>query len=121
MVLLLFVQALHLVKKPAIPDGPPENMLVEQTLFGEVDHTNEVADLEIEEEVEHEMDYREMEEETIIEEQIIDPTNSDSPPLVVENPVIADGFEWIEWPTGSGQNYFRAESSEEEWKRWPVE
>ena len=46
MVLLLFVQALHLVKKPTVPSGPPESMLVEQELFDEVDHTDVVVDMQ---------------------------------------------------------------------------
>jgi hypothetical protein len=44
-----------------------------------------------------------------------------APPLVVENPIISDGFEWVEWPEGSGQNYFRGVGTTDEWQTWPVE
>ena len=41
--------------------------------------------------------------------------------LIVENPIISDGFEWVEWPDGSGQNHFREVGSTDEWKSWPIE
>jgi len=116
MVLLLFIQALQLVKKPPMPVGPPESMLAEQKMFDELDHTSEVIhssdDFVIpEEEIEQPL---EIENEPPITESL-------TPPKVIDSTTISDGFEWIEWPEGSGQNHFRAEGTQEEWQSWPVE
>ena len=48
---------------------------------------------------------------TDIDELETEPT---SPPNVVDNVTISDGFEWVEWPEGSGQNHFRPEGTQEE-------
>ena len=116
MVLLLFVQALHLVKKPMVPAGPPESMLVEQELFDEVDHTGVVVDEQEDFEIETERRVNSLPESEVSGTQEVK-----GPPLVVENPVISDGFEWVEWPESSGQNYFREVGTTDEWKTWPVE
>jgi hypothetical protein len=116
MVLLLCIQALHLVKKPALPPGPPESMLVEQELFDEVDHTDVVIDAKD--------DFNTVVEDDPIlspERKDLDHPQEEGPPLIVEKPIISDGFEWVEWPEGSGQNHFREVGSTDEWKAWPVE
>ena len=111
MILLLFIQALHLVKKPVIPSGPPESMLAEQSLFEAVDFTNDIT--EGGDEINNEPP-------STTGFEINDSPNI-KPPLVVEKSTISDGFEWIEWPEGSGQNYFRAEGTQDEWQPWPIE
>jgi hypothetical protein len=116
MVLLLFVQALHLVKKPTVPLGPPESMLVEQELFDEVDHTDVVVDMQ------EDFDLTSKESMNPLPESEVSGTQEPKwPPLVVENPIISDGFEWVEWPESSGQNYFRGVGTTDEWQTWPVE
>ena len=45
----------------------------------------------------------------------------DSPPTEIENTTKKEGFEWVEWPQGSGQNFYRPESTGGEWRKWPVE
>ncbi len=111
MIMLLFIQALHLVKKPIMPAGPPESMLAEQSLFEAVDFTADITE----------------KGEEIISESVStidaenDNTHSTSPPAAVDNLTISDGFEWVEWPEGSGQNHFRAEGSQDEWQQWPIE
>ena len=116
MVLLLFIQALQLVKKPPIPAGPPESMLAEQKMFDDLDHTSEVM---------HSSDNFSLPEEErdvpleVDDEQI--EIESASPPKVVENATISDGFEWIEWPEGSGQNHFRPEGTQDDWQSWPIQ
>ena len=116
MVLLLFVQALHLVKKPTVPSGPPESMLVEQELFDEVDHTDVVVDMQDDFDIASEEVMN-----TLPESEVSSTQGLKGPPLVVENPIISDGFEWVEWPESSGQNYFRGVGTTDEWKTWPVE
>ncbi|HJL59496.1 MAG TPA: hypothetical protein QF621_04005, partial [Candidatus Thalassarchaeaceae archaeon] len=111
MILLLFIQALHLVKKPVIPSGPPESMLAEQSLFEAVDFTNDIT--EGGDEINNEPP-------STTGFEINDSPNI-KPPLVVKKSTISDGFEWIEWPEGSGQNYFRAEGTQDEWQPWPIE
>jgi hypothetical protein len=86
-------------------------MLAEQSLFEAVDFTDDITE----------------EGDEIISKQssIIDVENdsvhSSSPPAVVDNLTISDGFEWVEWPEGSGQNHFRAEGTHDEWQPWPIE
>ena len=45
----------------------------------------------------------------------------DTPPINIENTIQKEGFEWVEWPTGSGQNFYRPEKAGGEWRKWPVE
>ena len=45
----------------------------------------------------------------------------DTPPEQIENTIKKEGFEWVEWPAGSGQNFYRSEKSGGEWLKWPVE
>jgi len=116
MVLLLFIQALQLVKKPVMPSGPPESLLAEQSVFDDVDHTSEV--------ISSGNDFVAAEpkkEKSVIADHQSITTEAISPPLVVENPTISDGFEWIEWPEGSGKNHFRAEGTQDGWQSWPIE
>ncbi len=113
MVLLLFVQALQLVKKPLTPAGPPESMLAEQEMFDDVDYTTKV--------MQSSDDFSITEEEPLSSDNILSTPESTTPPKVVENPTISDGFEWVEWPEGSGQNHFRAEGTQDDWQPWPVE
>ncbi len=116
MVLLLFIQALQLVKKPVMPSGPPESLLAEQSVFDDVDHTSEV--------INSDADFVAPEgakEELVDDSHLLVTTEATSPPLAVDNLTISDGFEWVEWPEGSGQNHFRAEGSQDEWQQWPIE
>jgi len=91
-------------------------MLAEQELFDEVDHTGVVSD--------EQEDF-----DTVVQDEVtetpetkeLDQSQEEGPPLIVENPIISDGFEWVEWPDGSGQNYFREVGSTDEWKSWPIE
>ena len=114
MVLLLFVQALQLVKKPLTPAGPPESMLAEQKMFDDVDYTTDIMkssdDFSITKE-----------EEPLSSDNVLSTPESTTPPKVVESSTISDGFEWIEWPEGSGQNHFRAEGTQDDWQPWPIE
>ena len=111
MIMLLFIQALHLVKKPVMPSGPPESMLAEQSLFEAVDFTDDIT--EGGDEINNEPP-------PTTEFEINESLNI-KPPLVIENSTISDGFEWVEWPEGSGQNYFRAAGTQDEWQPWPIE
>ena len=47
--------------------------------------------------------------------------SGDEPPLEIENTTKKEGFEWVEWPPGSGQNLYRTENTGGEWRKWPVE
>lgn len=116
MVLLLFIQALQLVKKPMVPSGPPESMLAEQSVFDEIDYSSDV--------LESSNDFIAAEDE--VKESIVETpqpvvAEAISPPMNPENPTISDGFEWIEWPEGSGKNYFRTEDTQDDWIPWPIE
>jgi ferredoxin len=120
MVLLLFINALHLVKKPSIPSGPPDSMTQHHSEFDGIDHTTEVLIAESESSPDEQSaeEFVDEPEQASIENPEEPPTD---PPLVVDDPVISDGFEWLEWPEGSGQNHFRPEGTNDEWQRWPVE
>ena len=116
MVLLLLINFMHLVKKPAIPTAPPEEMLLMSSGMDSVfDQTDNV-----------------LENETSIAEPIEDAGSpqietpgaeavQDTPPLEIENTIQKEGFEWVEWPAGSGQNFYRPEKTGGEWRKWPVE
>jgi len=113
MVLLLFIQALQLVKKPVMPSGPPESMLAEQSVFDDVDYTSEVS---------NSTDDFVIAEDSVVEnEPQLITMEASTPPANPENLTISDGFEWIEWPEGSGKNHFRAEGTQDEWQEWPIE
>ena len=45
----------------------------------------------------------------------------ETPPINIENTIQKEGFEWVEWPTGSGQSFYRPEKTGGEWRKWPVE
>ena len=116
MVLLLLINFMHLVKKPAVPTSPPEEMLLMSSGMDSVfDQTDNV-----------------LENEPSISEPIEDASSSqieapgaeveqDTPPINIENTIQKEGFEWVEWPTGSGQNFYRPEKAGGEWRKWPVE
>jgi hypothetical protein len=89
-------------------------MLAEQKMFDDVDYTTEVMkssdDFSITKE-----------EEPLSSDNVQSTPESTTPPKVVESSTISDGFEWIEWPEGSGQNHFRAEGTQDDWQPWPIE
>ncbi|MAR61607.1 MAG: hypothetical protein CMA40_03415, partial [Euryarchaeota archaeon] len=116
MVLLLLINFMHLVKKPAVPTAPPEEMLLMSSGMDSVfDQTDNVLENEpsISEPIEDVGSPQ-------IETQGAEPVQ-DTPPLEIENTIQKEGFEWVEWPTGSGQNFYRPEKSGGEWRKWPVE
>jgi uncharacterized Fe-S cluster protein YjdI len=47
------------------------------------------------------------------------PENDAGPPLNVDGFSDGQGFEWLEWPEGSGHNHYRKVGSGEEWVLWP--
>ena len=116
MVLLLLINFMHLVKKPAVPTAPPEEMLLMSSGMDSVfDQTDSVLENKpsISEPIE---DTGPPQIETLGAEPV-----QDTPPLEIENTIQKEGFEWVEWPTGSGQNFYRPEKTGGEWRKWPVE
>ena len=124
MVLLLFINALHLVKKPAVPTELPDGMTRHDSEFDEIDHTTEVLIAESESSPDAQSAEEPAEDISDVSEQESTEASEEPPtppPLVIEDPIISDGFEWLEWPEGSGQNHFRPEGTNDEWQRWPIE
>lgn len=73
-------------------------------------------------------------EKSIFEEELKEETNSESEQLEIESSEVQlppsdditgsideHGFEWLEWPEGSGINYYRKPDSEESWAIWSSE
>ena len=109
---------MHLLKKPPIPSGPPDEMLLMSSNMDEVfDQTDQVMD-EHPSEPETDSDSNQYTPEPQ-PEPVVD--GEDSPPMEIENTTKKEGFEWVEWPTGSGQNFYRPENTGGEWRKWPVE
>ena len=116
MVLLLLINFMHLVKKPPIPSGPPEEMLLMNSEMDDAfDQTDQIMM----------NDSLEIESDVVSTQQVSEPEpvveTSDEPPLEIENTTKKEGFEWVEWPAGSGQNFYRPENTGGEWRKWPVE
>ena len=76
----------------------------------------------------------EVDEKSIFEEDLTEETNSELEQLEIDpseveltpsddiNGTIDEhGFEWLEWPEGSGINYYRKPDSEESWAIWASE
>ena len=76
----------------------------------------------------------EVDEKSIFEEELIEETNteleqSEKEPSEVEltpsddiaGTIDEHGFEWLEWPEGSGINYYRKPDSGEPWAIWASE
>ena len=76
----------------------------------------------------------EVDEKSIFEEELKEETNSESEQLEIESSEVQlppsddvsgtvdeHGFEWLEWPEGSGINYYRKPDSEESWAIWTSE
>jgi len=76
----------------------------------------------------------EVDEKSIFEEELTEETNSELEQLEIDpseveltpsddiNGTIDEhGFEWLEWPEGSGINYYRKPDSEESWAIWASE
>ncbi|HIF05288.1 MAG TPA: hypothetical protein EYQ80_07930 [Candidatus Poseidoniales archaeon] len=116
MVLLLLINLMHLLKRTPIPSGPPESMLLMtdemDQVFDQSDEMSADAPSEIEREEDGENDVPPPEEK---------PTEEETPPTDIGNTTKSEGFEWVEWPAGSGQSYYRPENSGGEWRMWPVE
>ena len=116
MVLLLLINFMHLVKKPAIPKAPPEEMLMMSSgmdsVFDQTDkvlENNPIISDPIEEEKQSQIEIQGTE------------AVQETPPINIENTIQKEGFEWVEWPTGSGQSFYRPENTGGEWRKWPVE
>ena len=60
------------------------------------------------------------ESSTDVEEEIIEESDAEieSPPLDSKGTVDESGFEWIEWPAGSGINHYRKAESQDTWEIW---
>ncbi len=60
------------------------------------------------------------ESSTDVEEEIIEESDTviESPPLDSKGTVDESGFEWIEWPAGSGINHYRKAESQDTWEIW---
>jgi len=111
---LLLINFMHLLKKPPIPTSPPEEMLLMSTQMDEAfDQADDVmnSSTSISESIPETKEYN---VETGAE-------LGDTPPDKIENTIKKEGFEWVEWPAGSGQNFYRSEKSGGEWLKWPVE
>ena len=76
----------------------------------------------------------EVDEKSIFEEELTEETNSELEQLEIEpsevelppsdditGTIAEHGFEWLEWPEGSGINYYRKPDSEESWAIWASE
>ena len=116
MVLLLLINFMHLVKKTPIPSGPPEEMLLMTSeMDAAFDQTDQVMiDESLEPEPSDDSNQHTTELDSVKE-------SGDGPPLEIENTTKKEGFEWVEWPSGSGQNFYRPENTGGEWRKWPVE
>ena len=116
MVLLLLINFMHLVKKTPIPSGPPEEMLLMTSeMDAAFDQTDQVMiDESLEPEPSDDSNQHTTELDSVKE-------SGDGPPLEIENTTKKEGFEWVEWPSGSGQNFYRPEKADGEWRKWPVE
>ncbi|MDG1526008.1 MAG: hypothetical protein P8Q90_08080, partial [Candidatus Thalassarchaeaceae archaeon] len=116
MVLLLLINFMHLVKKPPIPSGPPDEMLLMASDMDEAfDQTDQVI---MDDSVEPEPN--DVSTQHIAEPEPVEESGGE-PPLEIENTTKKEGFEWVEWPSGSGQNFYRPENTGGEWRKWPVE
>ena len=78
------------------------------------DHTSIFNDNNLDQEDSHEELSTDVVEEIIEESD----TNIDSPPLDSNGTVDESGFEWIEWPEGSGINHYRKAESQDTWEIW---
>ena len=60
------------------------------------------------------------ESSTDVEEEIIEESDAEieSPPLDSKGTVDESGFEWLEWPAGSGINHYRKAESQDTWEIW---
>ncbi len=78
------------------------------------DHTSIFNDNNLDQEDSHE------ELSTDVVEEIIEESDTkiDFPPLDSNGTVDESGFEWIEWPEGSGINHYRKAESQDTWEIW---
>ena len=116
MIILVLINFMHLVKKPAIPTAPPAEMLMtSDEMESAFDQTEDVLESEpsISEPTE-DANQPQFEIKTV-------DVAEEFPPAQVENTVSKEGFEWVEWPVGSGQNFYRPENTDGAWQKWPIE